>query len=150
MNDKKIGKKIWALKDEGYKCVIDKTKELTIVSIISYKDAKDICDHVVARDEQGNETELREWNVIFTPNPELKGDQQISRYLSDNECYVDGVYTNGLKVTEVEITWGDWKHEHLWCRDLMGYLGYIEMGNRVTDENGSDCYSALHYFIKNQ
>jgi hypothetical protein len=150
MNDKKIGKKIWVLKDEGYKCVIDKTKELTIVSIISYKDAKDICNHIVARDEQGNETELREWNAIFTPNPELKGDQQISRYLSDNECYVDGVYTNRLKVIEVEITWGDLKHEHLWCRDLMGYLGYIEIGNRVTEENGSDCYYALHYFMKNQ
>ena len=50
---------------------------------------------------------------------------------------------------EVSVHNGDWKHDHLWARDLMSYLGYNEIGNRVTEEDGSDTYSAEHYFLKN-
>jgi hypothetical protein len=48
----------------------------------------------------------------------------------------------------VSISWGDWKHEHLWARSLMSYLGYVEIGSKVTEEDGSDTYSAEHYFLK--
>ena len=30
----------------------------------------------------------------------------------------------------------------------MEFLGYKEIGNKVTEEDGSDCYSAEHYFLK--
>jgi hypothetical protein len=30
----------------------------------------------------------------------------------------------------------------------MEYLGYASGGQIVTEENGSDCYSATHYFYK--
>jgi hypothetical protein len=30
----------------------------------------------------------------------------------------------------------------------MSYLGYGEIGCKVTEEDGSDTYSAEHYFIK--
>jgi hypothetical protein len=32
----------------------------------------------------------------------------------------------------------------------MRYLGYTEIGNEVTEENGSDCYSADHYYLKSE
>ena len=53
-----------------------------------------------------------------------------------------------LPIMVVDISWGDWKHEHGWCKCLMKYLGYGEIGCKVTEENGSDTYSAEHYFIK--
>lgn len=51
----------------------------------------------------------------------------------------------------VEITWGDWKHDH-WAVDevvrevlnRMGYAGKYTITTQVTEEDGSDCYSAIH------
>lgn len=50
---------------------------------------------------------------------------------------------------EVEINWGDWKHEHLRCKWLteqlleMRGIGF-DFDTFVTEEDGSDCYSAIH------
>ena len=49
---------------------------------------------------------------------------------------------------EIEVYWGDWKHDHRWCNDLMSYIGYECREEVVTEEDGSDCYSATHYFYK--
>lgn len=54
-----------------------------------------------------------------------------------------------LPVIEIEINWGDWKHDHLHLKWLMeehfsNKLEYV--GEKVTEEDGSDCYSAIHYF----
>ena len=52
----------------------------------------------------------------------------------------------------VEITWGDWKHDHLFCDYLVeSFLkekGFtqIDRAENVTDSDGSDCYSAIHYY----
>ena len=48
----------------------------------------------------------------------------------------------------VHISWGDWKHEHLHARWLIeeANLGTF-IKSETTDEDGSDCYSATHYFI---
>ena len=74
-------------------------------------------------------------------------EQDIKRIFNENElCYEYAVNDNGT--IEVYIDWGDWKHDHRWCEDLMGYLGYGELGCEVTEEDGSDCYSAVHYFVK--
>lgn len=59
------------------------------------------------------------------------------------------------KYFTVEISWGDWKHEHLRCKwivteFLMKHgieLDHIE--THVTEEDGSDCYSAIHRFYIN-
>ena len=47
-----------------------------------------------------------------------------------------------------EIPWGDWKHEHLFCDCLMEALGYKKKYVNVTEEDGSDCYSAIHCYVK--
>jgi len=149
VNEKSIGKKVWLLVDSGhYNFFIDKG-DYTIDAIKPYNEVKDHCNHVVVKDQNGKTQELREYYVVFVPNPDLQGDEQIGRYLEDNGCYNDGVYTNTDGTTSVEISWGDWKHSHIWCDTLMRYLGYdTACEEEVTEENGSDCYSATHYFVK--
>lgn len=72
--------------------------------------------------------------------------QEIERYLIENELRPDAVYEceEGVKV---EICWGDWKHDHGRCRHLMGKIGYIRQTIEVTEEDGSDCFSAVHTYI---
>lgn len=50
------------------------------------------------------------------------------------------------KIT-VDIEWGDWKHEHGYLKYLMNQNGYIHLSEEVTEEDGSDCYSASHTFM---
>ena len=50
-----------------------------------------------------------------------------------------------------EIHWGDWKHEHLRCKwlakEFFSKLGIWDaVETEVTEEDGSDCYSAVHRF----
>ena len=47
----------------------------------------------------------------------------------------------------VGIEWGDWKHDHIYCTYLMGKKGYKEIDEKLTEENGSDCYSSIHTYI---
>ena len=30
----------------------------------------------------------------------------------------------------------------------MGFIGYEQTKSKITEEDGSDCYSAIHYFRK--
>ena len=145
-----IGRKVWLLIENhlGVMSGIDKG-DYTIVSVKPYNEVKDYCNHLIVKNSDGVEQEVREYNAILVPNPELQGDEQIARFLEDNGCYNDSVYTNSEGTTSVEISWGDWKHEHIYCDCLMRYLGYeTECEEEVTEENGSDCYSAIHYYKK--
>ena len=90
----------------------------------------------------GQTLEVREFQVVFA----LAGDN-IYQYLADNEIYAEVSDAPDGTVT-VDISWGDWKHEHLWCRDLMSYIGYEKIDERVTEENGDDAYSAIHTYRK--
>lgn len=53
----------------------------------------------------------------------------------------------------VEISWGDWKHDHLWCdyevKNFLKSKGHEVVSNdtQVTEEDGSDTYSAIHSYI---
>ena len=53
----------------------------------------------------------------------------------------------------VEISWGDWKHDHLWCdyevENFLKSKGHevVSHDTEVTEENGSDTYSAIHSYI---
>lgn len=49
---------------------------------------------------------------------------------------------------EVEIGWGDWKHDHLCCDHIMKENGYTLINEVVTEEDGSDTYSSIHYYKK--
>lgn len=54
---------------------------------------------------------------------------------------------DGDWVIAIEIDHGDWKHEHLRAKWLMiDEFKAVHAGTKVTYEDGSDCYSAIHYF----
>lgn len=49
---------------------------------------------------------------------------------------------------EVSVTWGDWKHSHIFLDNLMKNLGYHLLEEKVTESDGSDCYSSIHIYIR--
>lgn len=143
----KIGEKVCKLvKSSNYTEKMDTSTEYTIVNVITYPEVKDWCDHYIIKDREGNEEEVQSVSVIFAPNNTLPEEEMIDKYLADNELYPVEIYRNGLFI---QISGdGDWKHFHIWLRVLMEYLGYQQIAENVTDEDGSDWYGAEHYFLK--
>ena len=75
--------------------------------------------------------------------------QQIQAAFKEAELSVDEIYQIEENEILVCISWGDWKHHHLACEQIMKRLGYIQVQEIITEDDGSDCYSAEHTFIKN-
>jgi hypothetical protein len=71
---------------------------------------------------------------------------KIMEYLQEKGLYAEVSEFDGK--VEVDIDWGDWKHEHAYCDYLMEQIGYICVKEMVTNEDGSDCYSATHIYKK--
>jgi hypothetical protein len=111
----------------------------------------DWCEHYIVRKPDGSEVEIREYDCVFSPDAEKQGTSRIHQFLYDNGVYSEvwsAIGGDDDKAVYVSISWGDWKHEHGWCSDLMRYLGYVKVGEVVTEEDGSDCYSAEHTYVK--
>ena len=72
--------------------------------------------------------------------------QELYQYLRTKNCYYEIYETEDGFVISVE--WGDWKHDHRYLEYLMGELDYILVDKKITNEDGSDCYSADHYYKK--
>lgn len=142
--NEKIGKKAWLLNGTAFNGLhLDDKTEYTINAVKSAKESNDdFCEHIILQDKDGKLIEVQEYNVIITPS------NGIEQYLSDNDCSVADVSNSSANKVAVTIEWGDWKHDHFWCEDLMGYIGYEQTKSKVTEEDGSDCYSAIHYFRK--
>lgn len=73
--------------------------------------------------------------------------EELYAHLSANKLFAD-VYA-GHDYIAVEISWGDWKHEHLCCKWLTEEFFQskgkdINIQTEVTEEDWSDCYSAVH------
>ena len=49
---------------------------------------------------------------------------------------------------KVYVNWGDWKHDHMLIEQVFKGLGARSLWTDITEEDGSDCYSAVHCFIK--
>lgn len=80
--------------------------------------------------------------------------EKIEKILNENNLCVDFISidkTFPFEVINITIEYGDWKHEHLFLTHLMKENGYSEvMVTDITSEEdqGSDCYSAIHGFIE--
>lgn len=48
----------------------------------------------------------------------------------------------------INVEWGDWKHDHAYLDYLCQLMGLIPVHEAVTEENGSDCYSAIHIYCQ--
>ena len=71
----------------------------------------------------------------------------VSKILKDGKISGEvDVYPDG-EVT-VLIEWGDWKHDHLRLKQIMEQNGFSQTDERLTEEDGSDCYSAEHIYMK--
>lgn len=57
-------------------------------------------------------------------------------------------YSEQKKMIAVEVIWGDWKHEHARLDWLVGenFKNLRSIHTTTTEEDGSDCYSAIHYY----
>lgn len=78
---------------------------------------------------------------------------ELNAYLKDKNCYhtADVIHSDGIDKIYFEITWGDWKHDHLRTEYLVKQFceekGYsVECEVIVTEEDGSDTYSAEHRY----
>lgn len=74
----------------------------------------------------------------------------IEKLLSNEHLMVDDIWVtdphyDGCRRVVISVSWGDWKHEHAYLRYLLTENGYDYDGYVVTEEDGSDCYSADHY-----
>ena len=74
--------------------------------------------------------------------------QEIRAAFEEVGLSVEEIYQIEENEILVCISWGDWKHEHLACEQIMKKLGYIQVQEVITEDNGSDCYSSEHTFIK--
>lgn len=74
--------------------------------------------------------------------------EKIESIFKANDLYADVYESKFSNTICVEINWGDWKHEHLRCKWLMSENGFEHIREEIIDENGSDCYSSIHYFKK--
>lgn len=52
------------------------------------------------------------------------------------------------RMVAVEITWGDWKHDHMRLDHVVENFFHTlrRIGTCITEEDGSDCYSAIHRY----
>jgi hypothetical protein len=73
--------------------------------------------------------------------------KKIDSLMKEYHLYGD-VYEHFERMIAVEISWGDWKHSHLRFKWMMeeNFPESVYFGEKVTEEDGSDCYSAIHYF----
>lgn len=88
--------------------------------------------------------------VTYTlvPLSEKTEDLEIETYLRDHQADISEVNKSPDGTVIVSVEWGDWKHSHAYLDKLMERIGYTKDDETVTEENGSDCYSSEHHFIK--
>ena len=74
----------------------------------------------------------------------------LENFLREEDVYYEVWFDTKNDTVNAEIEWGDWKHDHLWFDHLaeqyLNSKGYevIDVNVDVTDEDGSDTYSAIH------
>ena len=144
-----IGKKVNLLVKKGI-CSWEMSDEVCeVISVVPWsQELNDWCQHYIVKGADGIEKEVREAECVFSPDYTKKNiDETIFSFLNDNGVWAE-VYCQTNNIVVVNIDWGDWRHSHLWARDLMRYLGYVKVGEVVTEEDGSDCYSAEHAYVK--
>ena len=69
----------------------------------------------------------------------------IYKTLREKDADFDEIWYDDDGVA-ISVNWGDWKHSHAYLKYLMGELGYIQVEEELTEEDGSDTYSSIHYF----
>ena len=73
-------------------------------------------------------------------------DQKIIDLFKENDVWYEYWWTSDGNL-EVEVSDGDWKHDHLFLEHFMRKAGYEQVGERhYGGDTGGDWYSAVHVF----
>ena len=73
--------------------------------------------------------------------------RELEKYLQEKGIYEE-LNENEDGTISIHIEYGDWKHDHAYCDYLMKEKGWMLIGEDVTWEDGSDCYSSVHKYMK--
>lgn len=72
--------------------------------------------------------------------------KKIYDLMKQSRLYGDIIEETENKIG-IEISWGDWKHDHLRLDFLMEEnFNLKRIETETTEEDGGDCYSAIHYY----
>ena len=71
--------------------------------------------------------------------------KKVDNVLKENKCWYD-TWVNSDGTIEVNVEWGDWKHDHLFLEHIMSENNFKHIDEDVTEEDGSDTYSSIHTF----
>lgn len=72
--------------------------------------------------------------------------EDIKRIFKENNLHYDWDISPNDGTIEVYIDWGDWKHDHIFLKNVMWKNHYRQIDEIVTEEDETDAYSAIHYF----
>ena len=70
---------------------------------------------------------------------------QITKIWKDNGFTYDYQFPDEESV-EVEIQWGDWKHDHRYLMHVMEENEFYLVSREITETDGSDSFSAYYLF----
>ena len=71
--------------------------------------------------------------------------EDVKRIFKENDIHYEWwVQDDGA--VNVIVNWGDWKHDHLFLKHIMWKNHYRRIDEIVTEEDGSDAYSAEYVF----
>ena len=73
----------------------------------------------------------------------------VQKLMDKDNLWADAYQYMDLPVVALEINHGDWKHEHWRADYLVSTIGGAKISEKVTEEDGSDCYSSIHYYVFN-
>lgn len=73
-------------------------------------------------------------------------EKKIQKIFKENEISHEFDIFEELGTIAVHVIWGDWKHDHGYLDAVMARNGFKLLGKKITEENGSDCYSATHIY----
>ena len=72
--------------------------------------------------------------------------RNIDEIFRSNDLHYEW-YELSDSVIEVDVQYGDWKHDHAYLDYIMKENGWYLTSEVGTDEDGSDCYSSLHRYL---
>ena len=78
-------------------------------------------------------------------NKDMDKVKDINKIFKENERWYEW-WPNNDGTIDVCVEWGDWKHDHLFLTYIMRKNNYVEVGEEVTEDDGSDTYSSIHTF----
>lgn len=79
----------------------------------------------------------------------LQMEEKIHKLMEENHIMGEIVDCDKwLRMIAVEVRWGDWKHEHARLNWLVkeNFPSLRSVHEVTTEDDGSDCYSAIHYY----